>query len=219
MGTMVKIWDLPTRIFHWSLVLLFIFMIISGESDDLLEWHFYAGYLMSGLILFRVLWWFLGTRYARFSALKLSPMELMSYSKDLLRSKHTPSYGHTPPGSMMVVLVLVLLTIQLLTGMMSTDDIIWNGPFYNYVSGDTSELSGQVHEVIQLILQILVGIHVLAIILYKVKFKEALVPAMVHGKKTEQGDEPAREDMSLVKLLIAALPSAGLTYWLFSLPI
>ena len=219
MSTMVKVWDIPTRLFHWSLVALFLFMIISGESDDLMEWHFYAGYLLSGLILFRVIWGVLGTRYARFSSFKLNPFTTLSYTKDLLRLKHTSQYGHTPAGSLMVVLLLGLLGTQSVTGMMSTDDIIWNGPLYNAVSGDTADLAGEVHEMIQALLQVIVGIHILAIILYKVKFKEPLVPAMIHGKKPQNGDEPARESLNLIKFLIAVLPAAGLIYWLFTQPV
>lgn len=229
MNTMIKVWDIPTRLFHWSLVLLFIFLIISGESDDLMEWHFYAGYLLSGLILFRLMWGFLGTRYARYSTLTFNPASAVRYTKALLRGKHTAQYGHTPAGSMMILLLLGLISVQLLTGLMSTDDIIWNGPLYSSVDETTAELAGEVHETVQGLLQILVGLHILAIVIYKVKFKEHLVPAMIHGKKpkhTESLNEPSavtsdnnREATSWIKLLLSALPAAGLSYWLFTLPI
>ena len=229
MNTMIKVWDIPTRLFHWSLVILFIFMIVSGESDDLMEWHFYAGYLLAGLISFRLIWGFLGTRYARFSEFNLGPATVIRYTLGLLKAEHKPYYGHTPPGSVMIILLIGLLALQLVTGMLSTDDIIWNGPFYNSVSESTAELAGEIHETVQGLLQILVGLHVLAIILYKVKFKEALVPAMLHGKKpkhTESLNERSgvvsdnnREATSWIKLLLSALPAAGLSYWLFTLPI
>ncbi|RDE19412.1 hypothetical protein DV711_10975 [Motiliproteus coralliicola] len=219
MTSMVKVWDFPTRFFHWSLVLLFVFMVVSGESDDLMEWHFYAGYLLSGLILFRLLWGFLGTRYARFSSLQLNPMTAVQYTRNLFRSQHSAQYGHTPAGSLMVIIMLALLCIQLLTGMMSTDDIIWSGPLYAAVSDSVAGFAGEVHEVIQGLMQLLVGVHVLAIILYKVKFNDPLVPAMIHGRKPQLGDDPAREGVSLPKYLAAVLPALGLTYWLFTLPI
>ncbi|WP_421870419.1 cytochrome b/b6 domain-containing protein [Motiliproteus sp.] len=219
MTSMVKVWDLPTRFFHWSLVLLFVFMIVSGESDELMEWHFYGGYLLCGLILFRLIWGWLGTRYARFSSLQLNPITAAQYTRNLLRSQHRAQYGHTPAGSLMVVLMLGLLSLQLLTGMMSTDDIIWSGPLYPAVSETIAEIAGETHEVIQGLMQLLVGVHVFAILLYKLKFNEPLVPAMVHGRKPKQGDEPAREGVSLVKYLLAAIPALGLTYWLFTLPI
>lgn len=225
MKTMIKVWDIPTRLFHWTLVGLFAFMIISGESDDLMEWHFYAGYLLSGLIIFRILWGFLGTRYARFSAFILHPSSISHYIRKILRAEHKAHYGHTPAGSIMIVVLILLLGVQLITGMMSTDDIIWNGPLYNMVSESSTELAGEIHETIQGILLLLVGLHVLAIVLYKVKFNEALVPAMLHGKKPKHSDETTtaasenRESISLIKLLLSALPAAGLTYWLFTLPI
>lgn len=230
MNTMMKVWDLPTRLFHWSLAILFIFMIISGESDDLMEWHFYTGYLLTGLITFRLIWGFLGTRYARFSAFTLNPIASIRYTNKLLRGQHKPLYGHTPAGSMMVVVLLSLLAVQLSTGMLSTDDIIWNGPFYNSISESSAELAGEIHESIQLLLQFLVGLHILAIILYKVKFKESLLPAMLHGKKPIYGNtEPSkgdkagldeeRESTSITKLIMSTIPAVGLTYWLFTLPI
>lgn len=219
MNSMIKVWDIPTRLFHWILVALFIFLIVSGESDDLMEFHFYAGYILAGLILFRVIWGFLGTRYARFSSFRLNPLEAISYTKGLIKSEHTSHYGHTPAGSFMVVLLLLMLVVQVLTGMMSTDDIIWNGPLYSYVDDDTAGLAGEVHEIIQLLLQIMVGVHVLAIIIYKIKFKEALVPAMLHGKKLKHGDEPEREGVHWFKFIASAVPGVGLTYYLFTLPI
>lgn len=219
MNTMIKVWDIPTRLFHWSLVLLFIFLIISGESDDLMQWHFYAGYLLSGLILFRVMWGFLGTRYARYSSLTFNPASAVRYTKALLRAKHTAQYGHTPAGSMMILILLGLISVQLLTGLMSTDDIIWNGPLYGSVDEATAELAGEVHETVQGLLQILVGLHILAIVIYKVKFKEHLVPAMIHGKKPKLGSQPEREAMSTTKLILAGLPAIALIYWLFTQPI
>lgn len=219
MRNMVKVWDLPTRLFHWLLVALFAFLIISGESDDLMEYHFYAGYLLTGLVVFRVLWGFAGTRYARFSSFKLSPKEACSYTVGLLQAKHNPQYGHTPAGSLMVIIMLALLGLQVLTGMMSSDEIIWTGPLYNLVGEEGAEVAGEIHESIQGLLLMLVGIHVLAIILYKVKFKEPLVPAMIHGKKPELVNEAERESINWLKFLIAALPAAGLSYYLFMLPI
>lgn len=219
MSSMIKVWDIPTRLFHWTLVIIFVFLIISGESDDLMEYHFYAGYLLAGLILFRVIWGFLGTRYARFTSFQLHPVKVLSYTKGLLKSEHNSHYGHTPAGSAMVILMLLLLSTQLLTGMMSTDDIIWNGPLYSYVSDNVAGLAGEIHELIQGLLQVIVGIHVLAIILYKVKFKEALVPAMIHGKKQKQADGAEREAINWMRFSAAIIPSSGLTYYLFTLPI
>lgn len=216
---MIKIWDIPTRLFHWSLVVLFVFLIVSGESDDLMEYHFYAGYLLSGLILFRVIWGVVGTRYARFTSFNLNLAEAIQYTKALINSDQQSHYGHTPAGSVMVILMLLLISMQLVTGMMSTDDIIWNGPLYNFVDEDTAGLAGEIHEATQLLLQILVGLHVLAIILYKYRFKEELVPAMLHGKKPKQGEGAEREAMNWASFLVAAFPSSGLTYYLFTLPI
>ncbi|PIE20413.1 MAG: branched-chain alpha-keto acid dehydrogenase subunit E2 [Neptuniibacter caesariensis] len=221
MASMIKIWDLPTRLFHWTLVALFAFLIISGKSDDMMQWHFYAGYLVSGLILFRIIWGVLGTRYARFSSFKLNPTAVITYTKNLLKKQHTSYYGHTPAGSVMVVILLGSLALQLITGMLSTDDILWSGPFYSAVSENTAAVAGKIHETVQNLLLILVILHILAIIFYKVKFKEPLVSAMIHGEKPlkDSAKEPAREGVCFFNLCIAALPAIVLTCWLFTLPI
>ncbi|WP_286237875.1 cytochrome b/b6 domain-containing protein [Neptuniibacter halophilus] len=219
MSSMIKIWDLPTRLFHWSLASLFVFMIVSGNSDDMVEWHFYAGYLLSGLLLFRVLWGLLGTRYARFSSFVFHPGETLSYLKSLFSSEHRAYAGHNPIGGLMVFALLLLLAVQSVTGMMSTDDIIWYGPLYNLVDEETAGLAGYIHHELQLILQLLVGLHIFAIIYHKVRFKESLAPAMLHGKKSHAESAQPHEGISWIKLSLAAGSGSALSYYLFTLPI
>lgn len=220
MATMVKVWDLPTRIFHWTLVALFIFLIVSGDiGGDLIEWHFYAGYMLSGLLVFRLFWGIAGTSYARFSSFVRDPIHTLGYTGRMLRGNAEHHYGHNPAGGMMVIALIVLLALQVLSGLVTTDDILWDGPFYSMVSDETAELGGEIHETVQLILQIMVGLHVLAIIFHKVRYRDPLIPAMLHGNKPDKGNAVSRDSVRVVPFLLVVLLAVGWTSYLFSLPL
>lgn len=217
---MINVWDLPTRIFHWTLVGLFVFLIVSGDlGDDLIEWHFYAGYLLSGLILFRVIWGVIGSRHSRFTSFVRDPITTVTYLKGMFSGKTAHHYGHNPAGGMMVIVLLILLALQVATGLVSTDDVIWDGPFYSAVSDQVAEIGGELHESIQSLLQLLVVLHVAAILFHRFKYNDHLVPAMIHGKKPDVGGAVSARNVSVVRTLIAVSFSAAWVFYLFSLPL
>ncbi|MCV6588900.1 MAG: cytochrome b/b6 domain-containing protein [Marinobacterium sp.] len=217
---MVKVWDLPVRLFHWSLVGLFVFLIISGDlGDDLIEWHFYAGYLLSGLIVFRLVWGLVGSHHARFVNFIRNPLHTLRYSLNVARGKAGHYEGHNPLGALMVVALLGLLAVQVASGLITTDDVIWDGPFYSAVNEEMAELGGITHHYVQLVLKVLVGLHLLAIVVHKVAFKEALVPAMLHGRKPHHPAAVETGAVNPVALVAAAVLAAGWVYYLFSLPL
>ncbi|MCO4758310.1 MAG: cytochrome b/b6 domain-containing protein [Oceanospirillaceae bacterium] len=217
---MIQVWDLHTRIFHWSLASLFVFLIISGDlGDDLIEWHFYAGYLLSGLIVFRLIWGVVGSEYSRFVSFIRHPLHTLGYAKRMFQGTAEHHYGHNPAGGMMVVVLLLLLSVQVASGLVTTDDVIWDGPFYSAVSDDLAELGSMLHHQIQNVLQLLVVLHVAAIIFHRFKYKDALVPAMVHGKKPDQGGAVSTSGAGVLASLIALSLSAGWVLYLFSLPL
>jgi cytochrome b len=217
---MVKIWDIPTRIFHWVLVLLFLFLIYSGRWDDsLMQWHFYCGYTLSGLILFRVLWGVVGTRYARFCSFVTSPIQGIRYLKATVTGKGKHFYGHNPAGAMMVVALILLLMLQVASGLVTSDEILWEGPFYASVSDEIASLGAQTHHLVQSILVYLVGLHILGVVVHSILFKEKLVTAMVTGTKKDLGDAIPRESINPIALILCLAISAGWVYYLFSLPI
>lgn len=217
---MIRVWDIPTRVFHWSLVSLFVFLIVSGDmGDDMIEFHFYAGYLLSGLIVFRVLWGLMGSHHARFRSFIKGPGATLSYVKAMMKGNAHHHYGHNPAGAVMVVVLLALLTLQFATGLVTTDDVIWDGPFYSSVSDEIAELGATLHHQIQLVLQGLVVLHILAIVFHRFKYNDPLVPAMVHGKKPDQGGAVSVPDASKVNFTIALVVAVGWVYYLFSLPL
>lgn len=216
----VKIWDLPTRIFHWVLVLLFVFLIYSGSWDDsLMKWHFYSGYLLSGLILFRILWGVVGTFYARFGSFVVSPIKGLSYLKSVYQKKPEHFYGHNPAGGIMVVMLIMFLMLQVASGLVTSDDVLWEGPFYASVSDELASFGAEIHHTVQIILQCLIGFHILGVLAHSVLFKEKLVASMITGTKPDLGNAKPRDKINSIALLLCFALSVGWVYYLFSLPI
>ena len=114
----VKVWDAPVRLFHWLLVLLFAFMYFSGTvKGDWLEWHMRSGYAILALVLFRILWGFAGSTYARFSNFLAGPSACLQFAKKLLTRAPAASAGHNPLGGWMVLVLLLALLVQTGTGL------------------------------------------------------------------------------------------------------
>lgn len=219
-SALIKVWDLPTRIFHWLLVCLFSFLVISGElGNDWMRWHMLAGYSLSGMILFRIFWGFVGTHHARFSNFVRTPRTTITYLLNMIKGEEKHYAGHNPAGAIMVLLLLIALTLQALTGLVTTDDVLWNGPFYNWVPDDIAELGGSIHRLLEVGLKLMVAAHIVAIIVHKFHFKEPLIAAMIHGRKPLPLVGVAQIDTRDSMLVIGMVVSVGWVGWLWSLPI
>ncbi len=180
MSTPVRIWDLPTRLFHWALaicvVLGIVFVKIGGNA---IQWHAYCGYTALALILFRVIWGFVGSQYARFANFVPSPARLIAF----LRGQVDGGLGHNPLGALSVIALLIVVLIQALTGLFTDDDIFFQGPFAKYVSNNTVALLTSIHRFNQYLIFVLVGLHIAAISYYYFVKRENLVGPMVTGDK------------------------------------
>jgi len=205
------VWDLPTRVFHWLLVLSIIGSYTTAKLD-LMPWHMRLGELTIGMLIFRVLWGLVGPRHARFSNFIKGPGSVLQYLKGGIKS-----VGHNPLGAGMVVLMLLLLAVQATTGLFSTDDIAYVGPYNPSVSHALAEqLTGIHHKNFNIILAAIV-LHLCAIAYYTFVKKERLVPAMFHGQKPAE-DVPAHEAIpssQLWKALIVIAVAGGCVYWLW----
>jgi len=179
-STPVRVWDLPTRLFHWALaiciVLGIVFVKIGGNA---IEWHAYCGYTALALILFRVLWGFVGSWHARFANFIPSPSTLIAF----LRGQVDGGLGHNPLGALSVIALLTVVLIQALTGLFADDDIFFQGPFAKYVSNSTVALLTSIHRFNQYLIFALVGLHIAAISYYYFVKRENLVGPMVTGNK------------------------------------
>lgn len=192
----VRIWDLPTRVFHWALALSVLGLIATGlVGGDAMVWHFRLGHIVFTLLLFRLCWGFVGGHWSRWWQLPLSWRSLRAYQQGQATAVHVA--GHNPAGSWSVLVMLAWLALQVVTGLMSDDEIANVGPWASQVSGALVSAATAWHKGWgKGVLIFWVLLHVGAVAWYQIRFKKALVPAMVHGDKVLQHAVPAsRDDM------------------------
>ncbi|MEO7253196.1 MAG: cytochrome b/b6 domain-containing protein, partial [Casimicrobium sp.] len=146
-------------------------------------WHMRSGYAILALVLFRLIWGFVGGEYARFTSFLTGPMRSLNFAKGLLGKGHQPVIGHNPVGGWMVVVLLVLLATQAVLGLFSNDEIATTGPLARYVSDETSITLMSRHRNIGDLLLILVGVHIAAVLFHVFVKKEGIVRAMFTGRK------------------------------------
>lgn len=209
-GVRTRVWDLPTRLFHWTLAALVIFSVVTIKlGGNWIEWHFRSGYAILTLLLFRLLWGFAGSHYARFASFVRGPRAVVDY----LRGRVAHTAGHNPLGALSVLAMLVLLLSQASTGLFSNDGSYTEGPLAKFISGSLSNLLTSLHKDGEYVLYGLVGLHVAAIVYYAVARRERLVPAMVTGDQPV--DAPAARDdlmLRLRALLLLALCAGVVAY-------
>lgn len=191
----IRVWDLPTRIFHWTLVLSVAALVITAEiGGEAMLWHFRLGYTVLSLLLFRLVWGFIGGRWSRFSSFVHGPATVLAY----IRGQGRPelAVGHNPLGAGSVLAMLLLLLAQVGSGMLSDDEIAYSGPLTKFASDVVVKLATTYHaEIGKIVLIALVLLHIGAIAYYRVKKQENLVPPMLHGdKELEQQVQASRDD-------------------------
>lgn len=191
----VYVWDFPTRAFHWLLVLTFAAQYISGEIlDDAMQWHFYGGYFMLGLIIFRILWGLVGAHYARFSQFVHGPGYALRYIKSFGKPNYEASIGHNPLGAYSVLFVLAVLLTQAVSGLFITDDIFHSGPYHPIVSEDVESVMNWLHgNMVNAVFAFLI-LHITAMLVYKRLKKQNLVKAMLNGRKDLNNQDQAQTD-------------------------
>lgn len=208
----VRVWDLPVRLVHWSLVLLIAFSWWSAENEEV-EWHIRSGMAVLFLVLFRISWGFLGSSTARFTSFVAGPNKVVSYLRD---SSSWRGIGHSPLGALSVVALLGLITLQVGFGLpLSDEDGIVTGPLNSWVSFETAEWAHEVHELLFNVLLALIALHVAAIIFYRWRGKK-LVSAMITGKTadTPAGTQPMVA-AGPVRLLLCLGIAFALTSWIW----
>ncbi|MBO9652349.1 MAG: cytochrome b/b6 domain-containing protein [Variovorax sp.] len=215
----VRVWDLPTRLFHWALTLTVICLFATGFGG-VMEWHFRFGYTALSLLLFRVIWGFIGGRWSRFSSFVYAPRALIAY---LRGQPHHPDHlvGHTPLGALSVFALLAILIAQVSTGLVADDEISASGPLTRFVSGAVVSLASSWHVTFGLWTVItLVVVHILAVLFYvRVKRLQLLRP-MIDGDKQvyAQPAAPSRDDAgSRALALVVFIICGGFAAWIASL--
>ncbi len=208
----VKIWDLPTRIFHWSLLLAIVACWQTAGGDGDMDRHFLCGYVVLALLLFRLVWGVIGSTTARFANFIAVPRAVLAYLKNM-RAHNTPHPGHNPAGGWMVLLLLIALLVISITGLFANDDIMSEGPLAHYVGESLSDLATSWHERAFYTLLALVGLHLGAILFYLLVKKENLVRPMLSGDKYFSREEMPALHMRNMWWALPVLCSAALLVW------
>ncbi|WP_347985897.1 cytochrome b/b6 domain-containing protein [Methylomonas sp. AM2-LC] len=177
---LIKVWDLPLRIFHWLLVAGFIIAYLT--EDDLLTLHVWAGYLVSGLLVFRIAWGFMGNEYAKFSHFLVTPGQAILYIKELMACKAKRYLGHNPAGAVMILLLLLSLTLTVISGfaVYGADQVA--GPFAG-IGSSNEKMWEELHEFFANTSLVLVFIHVTGVAYESYIHRENLAKAMLNGYK------------------------------------
>ena len=204
----VLIWDLPTRMFHWLLVLSLAASWWTAEAGiEWIDWHFRLGYFAAGLVIFRVIWGFVGPRHARFSSFLRGPGAVADYVATLPKKDSNPTPGHNPVGAIAVVVMLLAIAIQAGTGLFASDDIFTDAPFHPLVSDDTASLLTSIHHLNFNILLGLAGLHIVAVLFYVLWKKQGLIRAMLTGRKKVEGIQQS-DGIASSRLLLAIVLAA-----------
>lgn len=184
----IKVWDIFVRVFHWMLVCAFLVAYLSG--DHFIMIHIWSGYLVAALVVLRIMWGFVGTRYARFSSFIYRPRMIIQYGQDLLRLRGRRYIGHSPTGGAMVIALLVMILLIVATGLLTLAVLENAGPLAGYVA--TNRSAGRfwkgVHELLSNLTLGLVLIHVCGVLWASFVHGENLILAMWNGRKRARID-------------------------------
>jgi cytochrome b len=212
----IRVWDLPTRLFHWALLACVVGSLVSVKiGGNAIAWHFRFGFAILTLVAFRVIWGFIGSRYARFTSFAPNPMAALRY----LRGQSSATPGHNPLGAFSVYALLAALAFQAVTGLFANDSIMWDAPLKALVSSDTSDRITTLHRLNRFVLLGLIILHLGAIAFYSRIRKEVLIAPMVGGDRVYDASQPtplpAEDTVALrLKALAVLVVCAGAVAYL-----
>jgi cytochrome b len=180
----VKVWDAPVRLFHWVVVGLLCFQYLSVKiGGNWMIYHTWSGYTLLALVLFRIVWGFVGSQHARFGDFLYGPRAIADYLRTLPRRQAAKFAGHNPVGGLSVILMLLLLLVQAGTGLFANDDNMVEGPLSQWIRKETSDTLTTIHRYNFYVLLTVVAAHIGAVLFYLLYKSENLVKAMFTGEK------------------------------------
>jgi len=202
----MRLWDLPTRLFHWLLVLAVAAAMVCGQlGGNWIDWHARIGLFIVGLLAFRLIWGMLGSTYARFLQFFPTPSRIKAY----LRGEWDGE-GHNPLGALSVFGLLGLLTAQVMTGLFANDDIAFVGPLFDLVSKALSNRLTGLHQLLSNLLLGFVLLHIAAIVFYDFFKKQNMLKPMLTGWKEGEGESASGG--GLIALIVTLLLSGAAIY-------
>jgi cytochrome b len=221
------VWDLPLRLFHWALAIAVSICLYTGINGGFYEmdWHKISGYVVLGLLLFRMAWGIVGPRHARFTTLIHGPGAIWRWLRPALRREPAVVAGHNPLAGWFVLLTLLALLLQATTGLFATDDIFTDGPlrhlapaeFLGMTQNEFLRLATRIHRQGEEIILVLVGLHLFAILAHRIYLREPLVSAMITGRRQGAAEDAAISSQRILLGLTIAAAAAGLTWYIVNL--
>ena len=206
----IRLWDLPTRLFHWLLAVLVAAAFLTGlTGGNWMVWHGRLGLAILGLLTFRLVWGLVGSTYARFIQFVPGPMTLLTYLRGGWQG-----LGHNPLGALSVLTLLGLLLLQTVSGFFTNDDIAFNGPLQDLVTKRTSDWLTGLHREAIWLLGTLIILHVAAVLFHTYMHKDNLITPMVTGMKQVTAPDARGATGGGWLALIAALAMAFLAIWI-----
>lgn len=187
----VRLWDMPTRLFHWIQAILFVALWVTG-NDGPLDWHMRIGEAMLALLLFRIVWGFVGSRHSRFVDFVAGWRRVRVHLGEAIRvarfgpagaAHDEPHVGHTSLGGWMIVVLLFLMTAQCVTGLFATDDFMTDGPLNHLVSGRAARVMTVIHMTAFNVLLALIALHIAAAFFYLLRKRENLIVPLITGRR------------------------------------
>jgi cytochrome b len=213
-----KVWDIPTRLVHWGLVIC-IGLSWWAVENKRMDIHYWSGLVVLGLLVFRIYWGFAGPETARFASFIKGPRAVFGYVGKLFRPDYRASFGHNPLGALSVMALLLAVAVQVGLGLFASDtSYVSSGPLSNLVDYETSEDITDLHEDFFNVLLIVIGLHLAAIVFYLVVKRINLVSPMITGsRKAENVEGPPTgiAPISWVRLVIGVVLAAGVV-WLIA---
>ncbi len=217
----VRVWDLPTRLFHWLLAVSVLASVITAHiGGNAMVWHFRLGQFALALLVFRLVWGVVGGRWSRFSSFIYAPARMLRYLRGQARPGDHFEVGHSPLGSLSVFAFLALLCLQVGTGLLADDELGNVGPLNRFVSSRSASLASGWHsQVGQWLLIALMTLHVGAIAYYALRKKRDLIGPMVSGDKAFDAPVPPSTDSTATRALavLIAVGCGALSLWIASL--
>ena len=212
------IWDIPTRLFHWTLALSFVGAWLTQESDQWLGVHVFLGYLMVGLVAFRVLWGLAGTHYARFSAFWFSPKEAWTYLSKVITGHPERHIGHNPTGSVAIYLLLLLTLVVGCTGFFTLGSEEQQGAVAGWLSMSQGRTLKKLHEASAILMLLLVIGHIIGVVVESLLHSENLARSMVTGtKQAPQGSTRAQSRPLIAVMMLLAIGAFATWWFLYAL--
>ena len=204
------VWDLPVRLFHWTLTALILFSWWSVHNHHT-DWHIWSGCAILTLLIFRLLWGFVGSSTARFSTFVRGPRAIAGYWRGTWRG-----IGHNPLGALSVLALLAAVAVQVGLGLFSEDeDGLYMGPLAQLISVDASDKARDLHETWFNVILVLIALHLIAILYYRARGRKLTLPMITGRAEVEPGTEPMRPGKWWAALICLAI-GIGITRWIIA---